>query len=411
MSHDHLTTEKDPAIEGQPSVTPGDDDPARTVLWTAATARPLDDVAALIALFRESGDLPNPADETLRAAAVSRPLDEVRQLIALLNEPPHNGEDAHSTLRAAAMGRSVEDVAHLVSILAAAEREPQDGPTRTSLMSRAFRTSRTETAERTEAVERTEAPVRAEDLLRAEVPADAGDFDLDRELAEATASSQAQAQTQTQAQHAQAPVSAAAPAADPYRTDVADPLMVPDSLPAPEPLRDPRYDEDLARRAATYREPVPAQAPAKAARARTASPSLRSALRWPTGVALLAIGAIHLPTGFSDLKSGAYADAGSVLIAVLCLTMAVLLMVQDTAWTWGSTAAVAVAIVAAHALTASLTDVDLLKDSLGHAAPWAALAVTCAVLVALLSGSALLRGPRAVPAPAEEIRRPEPVRS
>jgi hypothetical protein len=187
--------------------------------------------------------------------------------------------------------------------------------------------------------------------------------------------------------------------------------MVPDSLPAPEPLRDSRYDEDLARRAVTYREPVTGQAPAKAARARTASPVLRSALRWPTGVALLAIGAVHLPTGFSDLKSGAYADAGSVLIAVLCLMMAVLLMVQDTAWTWGSTAAVAVAIVAAHALTASLSDVDLLKDSLGHAAPWAALAVACAVLVALLSGSALLRGPRLVPAPAEEIRRPEPVRS
>jgi hypothetical protein len=204
---------------------------------------------------------------------------------------------------------------------------------------------------------------------------------------------------------------------DLYRTDLTERLTVPDSLPDPEPLRDPRHDEDLARRAAAYREavpglaPVPARESAKAPRARTASPSLRSALRWPTGVALLVIGAIHLPIGFSDLKSGGYADGGSVVIAVLCLMMAVLLMVQDTAWTWGAAAAVGVAIVAAHALTASLTDVDLLQDSLGHSAAWAALAVTCAVLTALLSGAALLRGPQVVPAYTEEIGRPEAVRS
>ncbi|MFJ9211989.1 hypothetical protein [Streptomyces sp. NPDC102264] len=67
--------------------TPSDDAPIRTLLWTAATARPLDEVAALVSLLKRTGEVPNPGDEALRAAAVTRPLDEVRQLVALLNEP------------------------------------------------------------------------------------------------------------------------------------------------------------------------------------------------------------------------------------------------------------------------------------------------------------------------------------
>ncbi|MFJ9030125.1 hypothetical protein ACIRQP_16690 [Streptomyces sp. NPDC102274] len=102
--------------------TPSDVAPIRTLLWTAATARPLDEVAALVSLLKRTGEVPNPGDEALRAAAVTRPLDEVRQLVALLNEPPHDVDEADTTLRAAAIGRSIEDVAQLVSILGTEER-------------------------------------------------------------------------------------------------------------------------------------------------------------------------------------------------------------------------------------------------------------------------------------------------
>jgi len=122
-------------------------------------------------------------------------------------------------------------------------------------------------------------------------------------------------------------------------------------------------------------------------------------------------GVIHLPTGFSDLRSGAYGDGASVLIAVLCLMTAVLLLVQDTVWTWGAAAAVAAGLVVAHALTASLSDVDLLRNSLGRSPAWAAVAVACAVLTVLLAGAALLRRPQPVQVSAEEARRPEPVRT
>ncbi|MEE1754663.1 hypothetical protein [Streptomyces sp. SP18CS02] len=93
------------------------DEPIRTLLWTAATYRPLDEVAALVSLLKRTKAVSNPGDEALRAAAVARPLDEVRQLVALLTEPPHEVGEADTTLRAAAVGRPIEDVAQLVNIL------------------------------------------------------------------------------------------------------------------------------------------------------------------------------------------------------------------------------------------------------------------------------------------------------
>lgn len=99
-------------------------EPIRTLLWTAATIRPLDEVAALVSLLRRTGEVPSPADEALRAAAVARPLDEVRQLVLMLNEPPDRQDEMDAALRAVAVGRPIEDVAHLVSILGFEGSEP-----------------------------------------------------------------------------------------------------------------------------------------------------------------------------------------------------------------------------------------------------------------------------------------------
>ncbi|MEV8308767.1 hypothetical protein AB0P36_15810 [Streptomyces flavidovirens] len=104
------------------------DEPIRTLLWTAATCRPLEEVAALVSLLKRTGEVPSPGDEALRAAAVARPLDEVRQLVAMLTEHPHEVDEADTTLRAAAVGRPIEDVAQLVSILGHEDGDPQRPP-------------------------------------------------------------------------------------------------------------------------------------------------------------------------------------------------------------------------------------------------------------------------------------------
>ncbi|WP_189833567.1 hypothetical protein [Streptomyces zaomyceticus] len=111
-----------------PRPRPDDEAPAReesgdeavhTLLRTAATERPVEEVAALVARLQETGELASPADVALRAAAVTRPLDEVRQLLALLNASGYDLHEAETTLRAAAVGRPIEDVVRLVGILGA----------------------------------------------------------------------------------------------------------------------------------------------------------------------------------------------------------------------------------------------------------------------------------------------------
>ncbi|MET9319321.1 hypothetical protein ABZX75_03840 [Streptomyces sp. NPDC003038] len=100
-------------------------EPIHTLLETVATCRPLEEVTALVALLKETGQHPNPVHEALRTAAVTRPVHEVRRLVALLGESPQEVVEADITLRAAAVGRSIEDVALLVSILANEEPEEE----------------------------------------------------------------------------------------------------------------------------------------------------------------------------------------------------------------------------------------------------------------------------------------------
>ncbi|MET9423675.1 hypothetical protein ABZY06_23655 [Streptomyces sp. NPDC006540] len=104
----------DPAEEQAPNDS---EQPIHTLLWTAATERPVAEVAALVSRLKRTGEVDSPGDLALRAAAVSRPLEEVRQLVALLNEYPHPLHEADTTLRAAAVGRPIEDVVQLVNMI------------------------------------------------------------------------------------------------------------------------------------------------------------------------------------------------------------------------------------------------------------------------------------------------------
>ncbi|MEU6852908.1 hypothetical protein ABZ901_23645, partial [Actinacidiphila alni] len=112
----------------------------------------------------------------------------------------------------------------------------------------------------------------------------------------------------------------------------------------------------------------------------------------PAAVALLAVGAIHLPTDIAGLRAGDVAAGVSLAIAALCLLLAVLLAVQDTVVAWVASAAAAVGTMALHSLAAGLGPVHLLRDSLGRSFAGSTTTVlVCAALAAALAGSALLR--------------------
>ncbi|MGW6984218.1 hypothetical protein ACWGE1_33035, partial [Streptomyces sp. NPDC054932] len=106
--------------------------PMGTLLETAATCRPVEEVTALVSLLKEGGPLPDAGHDALRTAAVTGPVQDVRRMVALLGESPHEVAEADITLRAA-VGRSIEDVALLVTILgkedaAGAERQRRARP-------------------------------------------------------------------------------------------------------------------------------------------------------------------------------------------------------------------------------------------------------------------------------------------
>lgn len=118
----------DPLAPDEPA-TP----PMRTLLETAATCRPVEEVTAPVSLLKEGGPLPDAGHDALRTAAVTRPVQDVRRMVALLGESPHEVAEADLSQRAAAVGRSIEDVALLVTILgkedaAEAERRSRAGP-------------------------------------------------------------------------------------------------------------------------------------------------------------------------------------------------------------------------------------------------------------------------------------------
>ncbi|GGU39897.1 hypothetical protein GCM10010274_29460 [Streptomyces lavendofoliae] len=298
------------AVLGEAAGTGADDEDGderiRTLIWTAATYRPLEEVAALVTQLKNTNAVDSPADEALRAAAVARPLDEVRQLVAMLNAAGHTLDDSDTTLRAAAVGRPIEDVVQLVSILGSA-----DG---------------------------TQPPV---------------------------------APGATPGTTAGSPVSAPLP-----------------SVPENPHVRPPR---SLAGAAAPVKETkVLDREPA----AGDTAPSSRSGLRWPAAAGLFACGIIHLPTDFAGLRAGGYVDALALVVTVLCVVLGEWLIVRDSPRVWGFAAAASVGVVALHGMAGS-SGFALLNSSLGRSWAWSgAAAVTCAMVTALLAGSALLRRQR-----------------
>lgn len=275
--------------------TPSSDDPAqpiRTLLETAATCRPLEEVTALVSLLKESGRLPDAGHEALRKAAVCRPVHDVQRMVALLGEPPHEVVEADITLRAAAVGRSIEDVALLVDILG---------------------NERAQRAERAERDERDGRPVPGKRDRRG---------GRDGWI------------------HRPGRPGPTGPA-DPYEDQYEEPELHEEPYEPPyQELYDAPYQERPRRTAA-----APVAEPAT-------SPALRHVLRWPVALALLVSGVLHLPTDLTTLSSASPGAYLPLLVTALCLGLGALLALRDTPTVWRAGAAVAVGVVALHVVGA-----------------------------------------------------------
>ncbi|MFJ4922918.1 hypothetical protein [Streptomyces sp. NPDC088725] len=405
-------TSESPEIPGVPPVEPGAE-PIRTLLWTAATHRPLDEVVALVGLLKRTGVLPNSADEALRAAAVARPLDEVRQLVTMLHDRPHDADEADTTLRAAAVGRSIEDVAQLVSILLADENE---GRPPNAASSNAASPSGASAGGKAKSWTKPQAP--ATPQPNSEPNSEPNSDPEARSGTEPRVTPEARHEVRSEA----APK--AGPEAQPKPQPRNPPTLQPGfPLKSPAVPQMPAADEDRTRdsgsRPYAYgqaAEPAPtpvlpyvpliapqrplADSPGLVAtlagpadarqRGFAASPALGSVLRWPATAALFVIGAIHLPTDLAGLRSGGYGQMLPMIVTALCLMLGLWLVLQDTAGVWAAAAVVAAGVFALHAL-AGFGATDLLAGSLGDAFGGAsAVAVMCAVIAAALAGSALV---------------------
>ncbi|MFK0177283.1 hypothetical protein [Streptomyces xanthochromogenes] len=378
-----MASDQSPPIPDEQDSTSPDDKARLTLLRAVALSRPLDEVASLAHLLNQTGEQPRPGDEALHLAAVSRPLDEVRQLISLLKKPPHTDDEADTALRAVAAERSIEDVAALIADCHPHANAPRDEPAPSQ-----------ETALVPFGPEALAPPVpdTAPAVSEAPVPAPM-------------------------------PMTAAAvmpPSAAPVNGDQGDggPAFVGpvDNAPAVDnatahstsahgPVESGPAESGTAKSGPAESGPVengpvengPAAPETGAATPGTAAsraPALRSVLRWPAAAALLLIGVLHLPNDIMAVHTGNRTAAASMVIAAICLTLAVLLPLYDTVWAWALGAGAAVATAAVHSVGAGFKSVHLLRNSLGSTFAGATtLAVLCAVVAAVLAATVLLRKP------------------
>ncbi|WP_327677528.1 hypothetical protein [Streptomyces sp. NBC_00467] len=411
-----------PFPAGRPDATASSsDEPIRTLLWTAAAHRPLDEVAALVSLLNRTGELSRPGDEALRAAAVARPLEEVRQLVTLLTETPHDTGEASTTLRAAAMGRLVEDVAELAAILG------MDHGTRSGTGSMTVPGAESGTEPRPESG--TEADTVTEALLGAEAQSTL--FGTEPQAPSSTPFGR-EPQTSLSTEFGADPHA-------PWGADEPSAAVLPPAFP-------PAFDElpgvhdtthfatgegwpavhvgaaaatRVATRPVTVRTTaptfmasagtlpvlvpplsVPSTAPTTppaeaAAPARGGSSLVRALPRWAAALALLACGVIHVPLDLGALRDGGYADVVSPAIAVLCLVFGVWLAVQESVGTWAAAAVTAIGVLTVYS-TSGFGAIDVLGNTLGETFAWADVtAVGCVALAAVLAAAALFRRQKA----------------
>ncbi|MFD3522337.1 DUF308 domain-containing protein [Streptomyces sp. NPDC058653] len=407
-------------------VTDSGEEPIRTLLWTAATYRPLEELAALVMLLKRSDEVPNPGDEALRVAAVARPIDEVMRLVAILKAPPHEFDEAGTTLRAAAVGRPIEEVAQLVSYLGTHENEPPvAAPRRNTATGEKPRPEQTGDV-RNRSEEARHDPKRP-DRARTDGSARTARTGTEPRQPEQLPYEESRPEQSRRTAFARPPESGESRDPDARRAGLsglaeamADPARLAEAMAHPSRRVEPEPEPEPSAHVAPWTSApaaappeVPRLAPPDADRAqnRTALSVPRSPvgspLRWFAAAALFVCGVLHLPTDFAALRSGGSADAVSLVVTVLCLMFGLWLAVADTVRIWAAGAATAVGVLAAHALS-GLGSADLLRSGPVADSGWASLAASGGAGVALVLAGVTLTLRRRT---ARQGVRPSPRRS
>ncbi|MFI5669321.1 hypothetical protein [Streptomyces sp. NPDC051704] len=308
-----------------------------------------------------------PIRTLLETAGTCRPLEEVAQLVNLLEETGQDPGHGHQTLRAAALGRPVQDVALLVGILGTDEdRVSPSDPAPTAQgpgPAHPVPPAPPGSADRSREADRSPEAVRAVPVVPSVHPA----------RPPGVPAGPAEPRPRDGRRHARRP----GPAAE---------------EPFDDPYEDERY-ESLAEYRRTYGRGPDGN---RAAAAPAPSGPLRHRLRWPVVAALLVCGVLHLPGDVTALSSGTPTAFLPLLATVLCLGLGVLIAVRDTAGAWRAGAVGALAVVALH-VVGGLAAFDPLEGAVSASQTWAGVAaVFCAAAAAVLAGLALgNRSPRA----------------
>ncbi|WP_030153951.1 hypothetical protein [Streptomyces sp. NRRL S-244] len=328
-----------------PSATPPSTAPIRTLLETAGTCRPLEEVAELVSLLEETGQSPGHGHQTLRAAAVGRPVQDVALLVGILG----TDEDREPPPDPAPTAQSPEPV-HPGPVAG----PPQPGPAVPG------------------------------------VPVVPGVPAVPVVPAVPPVPSVHPAQPPHASRSARPP---AAPAEPPARDGqrYAQRPEPPEEEPFDDPYEDERY-ESLAE----YRRKYGRGPNGNRAAAPAPSGPLRHLLRWPVAAALLVCGVLHLPSDVTALSSETPTAFLPLLATVPCLGLGALIAVRDTAGAWRAAAVAAVAVVALH-VVGGIAAFDPLEGAVSASQAWAGVtAVFCAAAAAVLAGLALgNRSPRA----------------
>ncbi|MFF4852200.1 hypothetical protein [Streptomyces sp. NPDC001194] len=308
-----------------------------------------------------------PIRTLLETAGTCRPLEEVAQLVNLLEETGQGPGHGHQTLRAAAVGRPVQDVALLAGILGTDEdRVPHSDPPPTA---------------------------RGPEPAHPVPPAHPGS--TDRSPAAAAPREPVQAVPVVPSVHPARPPAVPAGPAEPRPRDGRRRARRP-GQPAEEPFDDPYEDERYESLAEYRRQHGRGPDGGRATAAPARSGPLRHRLRWPVAAALLVCGVLHLPSDVTALSSGTPTAFPPLLATVLCLGLGALIAVRDTAGAWRAAAVGALAVVALH-VVGGLAAFDPLEGAVSASLTWAGVAaVFCAAAAAVLAGLALgNRSPRA----------------
>ena len=117
---------------------------------------------------------------------------------------------------------------------------------------------------------------------------------------------------------------------------------------------------------------------------------VHSPLRWYAAALLLGNALVHVPLIPEHLEEARYVGLLFIALSVVATVLALMLVVADSVWAWGATAAVSVLSVAAF-LVSRTVGLPQLQDDIGNwSEPLGFPALLVETVAALVAGAVLL---------------------